>query len=307
MTPTFLLQLILAFYGNSVPDVQPAFSNYYQDINGGFNGFDNLTRIDGTYQPDRLDEFTFVWLFQGNEYETQDLVFNQVEWSCDGVMEVGLRAIHIETGATFERWQTAFAEWSNTKLYPSPCLEGVCQFCIDPIWTPYTPYQYQTQLAVWDCNGDNLCNTADVICALEDFTGSTGNLQPLPPDPFIDFVPFKVDVCGVWYYNATPEMINLMGSHIGDFIPPLDMTGDGWITMLDVIELLSYQGTFFYSPDTNEIDHVTFDYYGANFPPQVGCTGQPYTTEQFSWTDYGLIGELTTQNPFVNFTFYFAK
>lgn len=309
MTPTLLLTLLLGFFGQDVPDVQPAFSNYYQDINGGNDGFDNLTRIDGTFQPDRLSEFTFVWLWQGNEYTAQDLVFADVEWNCDGVMDVGLRAIHNETGATFERWQVSFAEWGNTNLYPSPCLEGVCQFCTDPIWIPYSDYEYQTGLAVWDCNGDNHANTADLLCALDiqPMEAVKPMAKALPPDPFEGYVPFKIEVCGVWRYNASPEMVAVMQSHIGDVIPPLDMNNDGVISVADVMELLTYQGTFFYSPNLSDIDPATFDYFGSNFPPQVGCTGQSYTTEQFTWTDFGLIGELETQNDFVNFTWYFAK
>ena len=39
-------------------------------------------------------------------------------------------------------------------------------------------------------------------------------------DEFNGFVPFKVELCGQLYYNASPQMIGVMKSHIGDYMPP---------------------------------------------------------------------------------------
>lgn len=63
------------------------------------------------------------------------------------------------------------------------------------------------------------------LLALLLFIGMTSVCQ----SPFDGFTPFKLVICGETFYSATPEMIGVMKSHIGDYIPPLDMSGDGWI------------------------------------------------------------------------------
>lgn len=170
MTATLLL--FLSLFGSIVPDTQPAFANYYQNIAQGNNGFDNLTRLNGVESD--LSEFTFVWILQGNEYETFDIAFNQIEWSCDGVMIVTLRAIH-SSGAEFERSQVSFAEWANTSQYPSPCVKGYSVADLSPIWEDYCCYEYQTKFSPFDYNQDNQFSTFDLLGLLTDFMTNFNN------------------------------------------------------------------------------------------------------------------------------------
>jgi hypothetical protein len=133
--------------------------------------------------------------------------------------------------------------------------------------------------------------------------------------PLDGFTPFKLVICGETFYSATPEMIGVMKSHVGDYIPPLDMSGDGWIGAIDVVMLLSYQQevVWFPNPDCINTSVYPFTHNSAcsgYMPEIVSChPGNGYAPQQFTWIDYGLIGELTTVQYGLggNFTFYWAK
>lgn len=137
------------------------------------------------------------------------------------------------------------------------------------------------------------------------FVSLLGNAQ----DSFNGFVPFKLEYCGQTYINARPEMIAVMKSHVGDYIPPLDLTGDGWVTVIDVITLLTYQQGFFWSPPANCISGSNPNYFytflcgGAMPNPIAGqqpvpCGASSFTVGSIVWQDFGLIATFeTTQYP----------
>lgn len=159
----------LASFSLQVPDCLPAFTNYYQDVQGGFDSFTVLTRIDGVKWSDLTDternEWTLSWYKSGSTdpwFTGTPPPFNQLEWDCDGGFELTLRMTHI-TGAQFERTEPAWV-FNHLQDYPS-CDEGISFFDAGSvIFVPdVEPYHYQVNRATADFYPDQQINTADLL------------------------------------------------------------------------------------------------------------------------------------------------
>jgi len=169
----------LSAYGNTVPDILPAFNNYYQDIGLGGSYMGNLSRINGNnffatgnqVLQDTLP-YTFSWSLDGVQ---QCEVANPKLWdldnnlSCDGVLIMNLTISNNSLGYSFSR-----SEWSYlgyNYIADCDCPDCPCQFCVFYDFYPddYEPYQYQTSFATWDLNEDNSIDVSDLLILIANF------------------------------------------------------------------------------------------------------------------------------------------
>lgn len=167
-----------AYFGEPIPDLQPDFFGYYQDIVAGFDSFNNESNVHGDESMDILNQFTYVWQLKPcadclpyAEFEGFEIPFNEMflaKGICEGGFWVTLLAIHSD-GATFENTKPCWAFWGGVD-YPD-CDFGVQS--IDhfnyPLQPPYSPYQYQTGFSYWDANQNNVRDTADLLKILQGF------------------------------------------------------------------------------------------------------------------------------------------
>lgn len=167
MSTTALLLIILAYFGQTSPDVEPAIQPFYNDIPQGNDGFDNLSRYRSGDQfitiTEEMTDFQFIHVINGDSVAGFSPSFNEFEWSCDGSFYVELICTHVPTATTYKKPILAYANWGGLD-YPS-CLGEDCPICVDPIWTNYEPYEFAIT-PDWDIVPDFTCNTADIVEAL---------------------------------------------------------------------------------------------------------------------------------------------
>lgn len=155
----------LAVYGTTVPEINPNFMNYYQDIGSGHTGaqFWNLTTPED-------ESRTYEWYIGGNLIYTGynlPLVEISPQLECEGLMEVTLKVIDPVTEAEFEKEQWSYIEY----LFIPDSLACDCTDCplywdVTPIPPTPIPYQYQTKHAKWDLNQDNIIGIDDLLILL---------------------------------------------------------------------------------------------------------------------------------------------
>jgi hypothetical protein len=135
---------LLSLYGSPVPDLQPAFPNWYQP-HGQVTGF----RFDNLSNPD-TSGFDFTWITPTDTIQTFELSLNLLHpMICEGEFEVTLIARHRVYEVEFSRSMCVFVVWSYYDY--SYCLESCPpEFNLTP---PFTPYQYRT-----DCGLDSDCD-----------------------------------------------------------------------------------------------------------------------------------------------------
>ena len=155
----------LAVYGIVVPEVNPDFVNYYQDIGSGHTGakFWNLTTPEN-------ENRIYEWYIANNLVYTGynlPLVEISSQLECEGLMEVTLKVIDPVTEAEYEKEQWSYIEY----LFIPDSLACECEDCpnywdVTPLPPTSTPYQYQTKHAKWDLNQDNIININDLLILL---------------------------------------------------------------------------------------------------------------------------------------------
>ena len=130
----------LAVYGEKVPDITPAFMNYYQDISSAQTNslFDNLTEptLDCSYK----------WYINDKLVSTdQNIVLNPLVnvLHCEGLLEFVDLTEWCECGGCPDYWDVFY------EFYP-----------------PHDPYFYQTQHSRWDFDKNNFINSEDLLTFL---------------------------------------------------------------------------------------------------------------------------------------------
>jgi len=140
----YTLLTLLSLYSTPVPDLQPAFPNWYQP-HGEVTGFkfDNLSNPDTT-------GFDFTWITPTDTIEAFELSLNLLHpMICEGEFEVTLIARHRVYEVEFARSMCVFVVWSFYDY--AYCIESCPpEFNLTP---PFTPYQYRT-----DCGLDSDCD-----------------------------------------------------------------------------------------------------------------------------------------------------
>ena len=153
----------LAVYGEKVPDITPAFMNYYQDISSAQTNslFDNLTEptLDCSYK----------WYINDKLVSTdQNLVLNPLVnvLPCEGVVRVRLEVTDKRFGTVYQREEYGLLEFVDLTEW---CECGGCPDYWDvfyEFYPPHDPYFYQTQHSRWDFDKNNFINSEDLLTFL---------------------------------------------------------------------------------------------------------------------------------------------
>jgi hypothetical protein len=156
----------LAVYGEKIPDVTPAFMNYYQDISSSQSNslYDNLSEPVGNY--------SYRW-YINNVFVSSDyhLVLNPLVHilPCEGVMRVRLEVTDKRFGNLFAREEWGFLEFVDKNDFTEWC---VCDGCPDH-WNVFYefypvrgPYYYEIRGARWDFDGNHFINSEDLLVFL---------------------------------------------------------------------------------------------------------------------------------------------
>jgi hypothetical protein len=168
----------LALYGTTIPDILPAFNNYYQDISGGGSNLGNLTLLNGSafLAPGNVvlqdtTNYKFDWYING---VLQCSEANPKLWDlddnleCDGVVELKLRVTDNVYGTVFERTQWAYIDYN----YINSCNCPECPPIVSVFYTFYPDvdsYYYIVDCATWDLNCDNEISSSDLLIFLSNF------------------------------------------------------------------------------------------------------------------------------------------
>ena len=159
----YQLLLLLSVYGQEVPDLQPAFYNYFQPHAQYTNfQFDNLSNPD-------TSGFTFYWTVDSTTYQVDELPLNWLlPMDCHGVMPITLRAYHDTFQVTYERTMCSWVIWSYYYDEYPLCEEVPCTFVDvlnEPLTPEFTPYYYRIDCGLdADCN--SLINANDILALL---------------------------------------------------------------------------------------------------------------------------------------------
>lgn len=168
----------LAFYGYEIPNIVPAYNNYYQDINIGGSRLGQLSIING--QPfinnngvllnDTL-KYSFDWyindVFQCSEANPRLWDFDE-NLICDGVVELKLRIIHNQLGFIYERTQWAYLDYN----YIQNCNCIGCPLPFEVFYAPYPnvdSYFFQVECATFDFNCNQIIDSFDLLTLLANF------------------------------------------------------------------------------------------------------------------------------------------
>ncbi len=105
----------------TVPQVWPAFNNYYQDINVGGSRLGNLTLLNGErmFPPNEPDkqypDFTFEWYINGSLRTTSpNPTLADLKPECDGVVKIKLIITHLPTQSIAEREEWGYLDYLDT-------------------------------------------------------------------------------------------------------------------------------------------------------------------------------------------------
>lgn len=171
------LLAVVGNYAQPVPEVLPAFSNYYQDVGGGFQTFQVFSLVDGVAWPD-LDaatrsEWELFWFKEGEAgpWAVGELPpFNELEWGCDGPFFLTLEMRHT-SGLVVARTEPAFVEFV-LEDYPECGSEASQGEAGSIVFYPEVDLGvYVTQNADGDLNGDGEVDADDLLVLLGDFCG----------------------------------------------------------------------------------------------------------------------------------------
>jgi hypothetical protein len=165
-----------ANFGQPIPDVQPDFFGYYQDITGGFDSFTNESNVQGVDITPDDTQYTFIWRLKAcedcepyAEYFGYEIPFNEMfaqKGICEGGFWVTLVCQH-EDGAQFENTKPVWAFWGGVDYLDCEFGVGLFDHFNYPLRPKYSAYQYQTSYSYWDFNQNNVRDTADLIKLLE--------------------------------------------------------------------------------------------------------------------------------------------
>ena len=174
---TIELLELLGMYGTNIPDVVPAFNNYYQDITGGASNLGQLSLVNGelfvTNVGDLVTDtvgYTFDWyindVLQCTEVNPKlwDLDDNLV---CDGVVRMRLD-ITTPQNAKYSRTEWAYIDYN----YIDNCECEDCPNLFEVFYTFYPdvqPYYYQVECAEYDFDCNQTINASDLLTFLSLF------------------------------------------------------------------------------------------------------------------------------------------
>ena len=167
----------LGMYGITIPDVTPAFNNYYQDITGGASNLGQLSLSNGELFVTNTGVlitdttgYTFDWyindVLQCTEADPKlwDLDDNL---SCDGVVEMRLD-ITTPQGAKYSRTQWAYIDYNY--IDNCDCLNCPSLFEVFYTFYPDVPsYFYQVECAEFDFNCNQTIDSSDLLTILANF------------------------------------------------------------------------------------------------------------------------------------------
>jgi hypothetical protein len=152
-------------YGETTPDVTPAFVNYYQDI------FPNsLSKLDNLTEPSC--DCTYKWFLDDQlVFEGEDLLLDTVvsQINCEGVFRLRLEVTDSFLGSKYSREEWAFLEFVEIENFCE------CESCPNywevfyDFYPPVPSYFYLTEDAEWDLNNDKIVNVNDLLILLADF------------------------------------------------------------------------------------------------------------------------------------------
>lgn len=167
----------LGMYGITIPDVTPAFNNYYQDIGLGASNLGHLSKANGllfvtnggVWVTDTTG-YTFDWyindVLQCSEANPKlwDLDENLI---CDGVVEMRLD-ITTPQHAKYTRTQWAYIDYN----YIDNCSCPECPALFEVFYTFYPDvpsYFYQVECAEFDFNCNQTIDSSDLLTILANF------------------------------------------------------------------------------------------------------------------------------------------
>lgn len=173
------LNAFTAVFGTTkdrVPDIFPAFNNYYQDISGGGSTVGNLTTLNGEamFPPGQFPsypDFEWKWFINGklcSEVAQPTYADLLEDMECDGVVMHTLWIQHKPTGMIWERSYWGFIGGNSTSdcdIPGAPPQFGVFVPFYPEGVDPYIEYG----IVPWDLNGDSRVNTGDLTIFLGKF------------------------------------------------------------------------------------------------------------------------------------------